>query len=45
MVLLGCRPVEKGFITQYGPIGVLTGYKKNHFVDTTGTVLLGYGSE
>ena len=26
-VPLGCRPVSHGFITQYGPAGLLTGYK------------------
>ena len=28
-VLLGCRPVSNGFITQYGPAGLLTGYKQS----------------
>ena len=28
-VPLGCRPVSNGFITQYGPTGLLTGYKKS----------------
>ena len=28
MVPLGCRPVEKHFITQYGPAELLTGYLK-----------------
>ena len=27
-VPLGCRPVSHGFITQYGPAGLLTGYKQ-----------------
>ena len=47
MVPLGYRPVSKGFITQttqYGPVGLLTSYKKNHFVNTTDIVPLGYGS-
>ena len=26
---LGCRPVSNGFITQYGPAGLLTGYKQS----------------
>ena len=29
-VPLGCRPVSNGFITQYGPAGLLTGYKQSH---------------
>ena len=29
-VLLGCRPVSHGFITQYGPVGLLTGYKQSN---------------
>ena len=29
MVPLGCRPVSNGFITQYGPAGLLTGYKQS----------------
>ena len=29
-VLLGCRPVSHGFITQYGPAGLLTGYKQSN---------------
>ena len=28
-VPLGCRPVSNGFITQYGPAGLLTGYKQS----------------
>ena len=28
-VQLGCRPVSNGFITQYGPVGLLTGYKQS----------------
>ena len=40
MVPLGCRPVSHGFITQYGPAGLLTGYKQS-IVNTTDTVLLG----
>ena len=34
-VLLGCRPVYKknNFITQYGPVGLLTGYKKNSITE------------
>ena len=30
MVPLGCRPVSYGFITQYGPAGLLTGYKQSN---------------
>ena len=30
MVPLGCRPVSHGFITQYGPAGLLTGYKQSN---------------
>ena len=29
-VPLGCRPVSHGFITQYGPTGLLTGYKQSN---------------
>ena len=29
-VPLGCRPVSHGFITQYGPVGLLTGYKQSN---------------
>ena len=29
-VLLGYRPVSNGFITQYGPAGLLTGYKQSN---------------
>ena len=29
-VPLGCRPVSNGFITQYGPAGLLTGYKQSN---------------
>ena len=29
-VPLGCRPVSRGFITQYGPAGLLTGYKQSN---------------
>ena len=29
-VPLGCRPVSQGFITQYGPTGLLTGYKQSN---------------
>ena len=29
-VPLGCRPVSHGFITQYGPAGLLTGYKQSN---------------
>ena len=29
-VSLGCRPVSHGFITQYGPAGLLTGYKQSN---------------
>ena len=29
-VLLGCRPVSNGFITQYGPARLLTGYKQSN---------------
>ena len=29
-VQLGCRPVSHGFITQYGPAGLLTGYKQSN---------------
>ena len=29
-VPLGCRPVSNGFITQYGPAGLLTSYKKSN---------------
>ena len=28
-VPLGCRPVSHGFITQYGPAGLLTSYKQS----------------
>ena len=28
-VPLGCRPVSNGFITQYDPAGLLTGYKQS----------------
>ena len=28
-VPLGCRPVSNGFITQYGPAGMLIGYKQS----------------
>ena len=28
-VSLGCRPVSNGFITQYGLVGLLTGYKQS----------------
>ena len=28
-VPLGCRPVSNGFITQYSPAGLLTGYKQS----------------
>ena len=28
-VPLGCRPVSNGFITQYGPVELLTGYKQS----------------
>ena len=28
-VPLGCRPVSNDFITQYGPAGLLTGYKQS----------------
>ena len=28
-VPLGCRLVSNGFITQYGPVGLLTGYKQS----------------
>ena len=30
MVPLGCRPVSHGFITRYGPAGLLTGYKQSN---------------
>ena len=30
MVPLGCRPVSNGFITQYDPAGLLTGYKQSN---------------
>ena len=33
-VPLGCRPVSHGFITQYGPAGLLTDYK--HFITQYG---------
>ena len=39
-VPLGCRSVSNGFITQYGPAGLLTGYN-NRIVNITDTVLLG----
>ena len=29
-VPLGYRPVSNGFITQYGPTGLLTGYKQSN---------------
>ena len=29
-VPLGCKPVSHGFITQYGPAGLLTGYKQSN---------------
>ena len=29
-VPLGCRSVSNGFITQYGPVGLLTGYKQSN---------------
>ena len=29
-VPLGCRPVSHGFITQYGPAGLLTSYKQSN---------------
>ena len=29
-VPLSCRPVSHGFITQYGPAGLLTGYKQSN---------------
>ena len=29
-VPLGCRPVSHGFITHYGPAGLLTGYKQSN---------------
>ena len=29
-VPLDCRPVSHGFITQYGPAGLLTGYKQSN---------------
>ena len=29
-VPLGCRPVSHGFITKYGPAGLLTGYKQSN---------------
>ena len=29
-VPLGCRPVSHGFITQYGLVGLLTGYKQSN---------------
>ena len=29
-VPLGCRPVSHGFITQYGPAGLLNGYKQSN---------------
>ena len=29
-VSLGCRPVSHSFITQYGPAGLLTGYKQSN---------------
>ena len=29
-VPLGCRPVSNGFITQYGPTGLLTCYKQSN---------------
>ena len=29
-VPLGCRPVSNGFITQYGPARMLTGYKQSN---------------
>ena len=29
-VPLGCRPVSNGFIIQYGPAGLLTGYKQSN---------------
>ena len=29
-VPLGCRPVSNGLITQYGPAGLLTGYKQSN---------------
>ena len=29
-VPLGCRPVSNGFITQYGPAGLLTGYTQSN---------------
>ena len=29
-VPLGCRPVSNGFITQYGPARLLTGYKQSN---------------
>ena len=29
-VPLGCRLVSNGFITQYGPAGLLTGYKQSN---------------
>ena len=29
-VPLGCRPILNGFITQYGPAGLLTGYKQSN---------------
>ena len=32
---------KNGFITQYGPAGLLTGYKKNQLVNTTDSVPLG----
>ena len=28
-VPLGCRPVSNGFITQYDPVGLQTGYKQS----------------
>ena len=30
MVPLGCRPLSNGFITQYSPAGLLTGYKQSN---------------
>ena len=29
-VPLGCKPVSHGFITQYDPVGLLTGYKQSN---------------
>ena len=43
-VPLGCRPVSQGFITQYGPAGLLTGYKQSnseHYRNGPAELLIG----